>query len=105
MTNEEAIEVIKQDIPCEHDTDLIEALDVAIKAIQQTTWIPCSERLPESAGVYIVTEKVFRLDDREHKGKYKTMVEPVEYCNDKWQRANFFDVIAWMPLPEPYKGE
>lgn len=38
MTNEEAIEIIKQDIPCEHDTDLIEALDVAIKALEQQ---PC----------------------------------------------------------------
>ena len=35
MTREEAIEVIKQDIPCEHDTDLIEALELAIKALEQ----------------------------------------------------------------------
>ena len=40
MTNEEAIEIIKQDIPCEHDTDLIEALDVAIKALEQQ---PCED--------------------------------------------------------------
>ena len=35
MTREEAIEVIEQDIPCEHDTDLIEALEMAIKALEQ----------------------------------------------------------------------
>ena len=34
MTREEAIEVIEQDIPCEHDTDLIEALEMAIKALE-----------------------------------------------------------------------
>ena len=34
MTREEAIEIIKQDIPCEHDTDLIEALEMAIKALK-----------------------------------------------------------------------
>ena len=33
MTREEAIEVIQQDIPCEHDKDLIEALDMAISAL------------------------------------------------------------------------
>lgn len=35
MNREEAIEVIKQDIPCEYDTDLIEALEMAIKALEQ----------------------------------------------------------------------
>lgn len=34
MTREEAIEVIEQDIPCEHDRDLIEALDMAISALK-----------------------------------------------------------------------
>lgn len=66
-------------------------------------WIPVSERLPEERGLYIVTEKEFRIDDREHKGKYSIKVEQVEYYNGKWQRANFFEVIAWQPLPTPYK--
>ena len=35
MTREESIEVIKQDIPCEHDADLIEALEMAIQALSQ----------------------------------------------------------------------
>lgn len=68
-------------------------------------WIPCSERLPEERGYYIVTEKVFSIDDKEHKGKYNTMVEQVEYCNGKWKRASFFEVIAWIPLPPSYQGE
>ena len=76
-------------------------IDKAIKALEQTMWIPVSERLPKERGNYIVTEKVFSLDDREHKGRYNTMVEQVEYCNGKWQRASFFEVIAWMPLPGP----
>ena len=33
MTREEAIEVLQQDIPCEYDRDLIEALDIAISAL------------------------------------------------------------------------
>ena len=38
MTREEAIEVLQQDIPCEQDTDFIEALEMAIKALKQK---PC----------------------------------------------------------------
>ena len=75
-----------------------------LKALEpKTEWISVSERLPEERGYYIVTEKVFSLDDREHKGRYNTMVEQVEYCNGKWQRASFFEVTAWMPLPKPYE--
>jgi len=35
MTREEAIEVLQQDIPCEQDTDLIEAIEMAIKALER----------------------------------------------------------------------
>lgn len=40
MTREETIEVIKQDIPCEQDTDFIETLDMAISALEQQ---PCED--------------------------------------------------------------
>lgn len=67
-----------------------------------TKWIPVRERLPEKEGNYIVTEKVFCLEDIEHKGRFNTHVEQVEYRNKKWKRASFFEVIAWMPLPRAY---
>lgn len=67
-------------------------------------WIPCSERLPEVGGRYIVTEKYFSIDDRKHNGRYHTIVEEVNFSNNKWNRANFIEVVAWMPLPTPYKG-
>ena len=34
MTIEEAKEVIEQDIPCEYDSDLIDALNMAIKSLE-----------------------------------------------------------------------
>lgn len=56
----------------------------------QQRWIPVSERLPEKDGCYLTT----------------TMYKQV-YC-DYWN-GDYFDrtetVIAWMPLPSPYKGE
>ena len=53
-------------------------------------WIPCSDRLPEERGFYLTTTK-----------------DKAVYC-DYWNEDNFDRtemVIAWMPLPEPYKGD
>ena len=53
-------------------------------------WIPCSERLPEERGFYLTTTK-----------------DKAVYC-DYWNEDNFDRtemVIAWMPLPEPYREE
>ena len=69
----------------------------------QDRWIPVSERLPEERGIYLVTEKVFAIDDRNHRGKFKIKTEQVGFYDGKWDRAYFFEVIAWQPLPEPYK--
>lgn len=101
-----------QTIPAKHKTltnkeahKIIEAFDLAIKALEERPhgkWIPVSKRLPKKNGLYIVTEKQFSMD-RSLSDKFDIIVEPVEYSNGKWQRANFYQVIAWMPLPEPYK--
>ena len=102
MTNEEAIEVIKQDIPCEHDTDLIEAFDIAIKAIEQTTWIPVSERLPEDEQEILFSTKTGRV----HSGKYHDDDSANQWYShrDKCRAWNNV-VIAWMPLPKPYEPQ
>lgn len=80
--------------------ELIKLLD---SVRSQGDWIPVSERLPEERGMYLVTEKVFAIDDRNHIGKFKVETEQVEFYDGKWNRAKFFEVIAWMPLPEPYR--
>ena len=60
-------------------------------------WIPCSEMLPMDKGVYLVTDDSGRV----------AWVEKswFMWCDDGspfWEYAN---VTAWMPLPEPYKGD
>lgn len=65
---------------------------------ERQRWIPCSERLPiiennNRARVLITTSWGF--------------VKEAYYCVDHWE-INDIDfiltsVIAWMPLPEPYK--
>jgi hypothetical protein len=76
-------------------------------------WIPCSERLPEEYGLYLVTSREkataeefgFDLDDVE--------VKKMRFNEDGWRIPRHIPewingvvhttVLAWMPLPEPYK--
>lgn len=55
-------------------------------------WIPCSERLPDKDGEYIVTQKNGSI------GRY------VFSCEGNSEEYFKRCAIAWMPLPEPYKG-
>ena len=79
--------------------ELIEALPSA-----QPHWIPCSERLPKEDMTRTLTTIT-----TPHKGTnvrsghfYKGM-----FFNDNGDCWNSTDeeVLAWMPLPDPYKGE
>ena len=69
-------------------------------------WIPCSERLPDKGGTYIVTQERYRLDDRLYKKPVvvETTFADFNFMDDVWNRARHLKVTAWMPLPEPYKG-
>ncbi len=59
-------------------------------------WIPCSERLPED-GTYLCTL------DGELVGEQEPFTGMCGIENGKWDEEGC--VIAWKPLPEPYKGE
>lgn len=70
--------------------------------IEIPQWIPCTDRLPEEIGDYLVTDyrgnvycSSFDYILREKCFNYEDDGYPVE--DDT--------VIAWMPLPEPYKRE
>lgn len=65
-------------------------------------WIPVSERLPEENGQYLVTVK--NLTGYEQ--LYNNVFE-CEFFEKDWIFKGWKDnkVIAWMPLPEPYKAE
>lgn len=82
------------------DIITLDACKGAIKALEQTRWIPCTERLPKEDGCYLVTIK--------WKGRYSgdvyTETTMAEY-KEKTKEWDYVDVIAWMPLPEPYKAE
>lgn len=88
MTKEEAIRLLKtQRI---NGDDLHKAFDMAIEALEDSRWIPVTERLP----------------GKENK-KYVVTLDNGEVENRWWLGCFWIEsvgrVVAWMPLPKPYK--
>ena len=79
-------------------------------------WIPCSERLPEEDGEYLLFGKID--DDEENYifiGEYDSCDEKFGIWQEQFDRttlgclgSEFYEyssVIAWQHLPQPYKAE
>ena len=123
MTVDEAIKDIKDNIKPVVGG---KSLDMAIDALEQAktncsefpnNWIPCSERLPEEDTEVLISYRYKEGEgDTDHVNiditsygttcfggreihTLKEWRQPFDYFH-----ANY-EVIAWMPLPEPYKGE
>ena len=62
------------------------------------TGINCKDRHPDLPGVYIVTCHVFEGRTQTD----KTISTYAYWRNNEWLA---YGVIAWMPMPEPYKEE
>ncbi len=54
-------------------------------------WIPCSEKLPEEKGWYLVYAK----NQRPFVAYFKGKTFPLN--------NHYHEIVAWMPLPEPYE--
>ena len=81
---------------------------------QESRWIPVSERFPEEdnctgSGVQFsddVLMSVLNIVDEEDFIDFGHTIDGEWYSIvEKKRIQNGFDVIAWMPLPQPYKGE
>ena len=67
-----------------------------LKDAQLEQWIPCSERLPENRLYVLVT----------YKYEYGLIDHGITWygqAEEKWDTSR--EVIAWMPLPDPYRAE
>ena len=96
-----------------------EAIDIAIESLQNEVsygeWIPVTDKLPEKSGQYLVFYHGMlkhnfidlmwygkplmpnRCISRKKKYFYRS--------DSEWGDVIYDEVIAWMPLPDPYKGE
>lgn len=67
---------------------------------KENGWIPVCERLPETSGTYQVT----CMDGRIYRSTYAKFQNKLK----RWELTgarSYWKVIAWMPLPEPYKED
>ena len=123
MTIEEAIDynknlrmymrLLDKNQLCKFSEEKYIAIDMAIKALEQTTWVPVSERLPEEYGEYLITwttsqskrlfigisegEDTLEYDHEHNRFKFEWLLD------DYIKAYPNVEVIAWMPLPEPFK--
>lgn len=102
MTREEAKKIIHK-----HTMLFSSMPDDVLEAIQtleqEPNWIPVSERLPDSQTEVIVS---CRDDSADNIYRY-TASGWITTDGEYWIVDNEINpyVIAWMPLPEPYKAE
>lgn len=72
---------------------------------ERMKWIPCNERLPEDESYILVSFEnstmpdIARYEENDEGGTFYPGDDEKSYSS-----YGFF-VNAWMPLPEPYKGE
>ena len=70
-------------------------------------WIPCSEKLPNTNGIYIVTRRISdgfecrNITDACYFDGSNTWHDDTRVNHERKYLA---DVLAWMPLPTPWEG-
>ena len=60
-------------------------------------WISCSEKLPEEEGMFLVTATDYIFDTT-------AIVVGTCYFNPNYKFISAKEILAWMPLPNPWKG-
>lgn len=102
MSRKRILKEIQEDIrtltrvPSEFIHAKLDELADEVGELESPGWIPCSERLPEVDGMYTTTLS----------GELVGTEEPFvgqSYFEDGYWEEDGDCVIAWMPLPEPYR--
>lgn len=67
-------------------------------------WIPVSERLPEESDYYMACIYNDEADDYDFRKTWFAHADDYDMDESEWRELYDFErVIAWQPLPEPYK--
>lgn len=124
----EALDFVKKHLDSKYDLEKVEVLQelvdkaTLLKPQKEYEWIPVEERLPDEDGEYLVYYSceidrfvgedkecgywIVNFDtDMEAFGEWQNIYHPVSlgFLDSEFNEMN--TVVAWMPLPEPYKGE
>ena len=78
----------------------LDALAMAISALEKTKWISVDDRLPEEKVDCIVHYKHAYCDNDDY-----WAIGMCFYDGEKFQFDPAYKVTHWMPLPQPPKGE
>ena len=71
--------------------------------IEPMRWIPCSERLPKYGKNVLITNDKGNVSYGRFRGVEFWKEDGDSYWT--WKKNTIEHVLAWMPLPEPYKEE
>lgn len=113
IRRQDAIELAMQYCPDDDGTcskagadirEMLDELEDLPSAQPEPKWIPCNERLPEDVQIgdeYPIV--IFCTKEKTYTGFYEY------YLGGRWWTADCDSVVdrvlAWMPLPKPWKGE
>ena len=95
---------VQPDIARDIATIIENEKDMRVISQNAGQWIPCSERLPEDDTLMLVNYIDHRPEAMDIWIGWHEM-ENVWYINgEEHSRERGNEVIAWMPLPEPWRG-
>lgn len=69
----------------------------------EKVWIPCSQKLPDKDGRYLAHDYIGNIDILDYADGWNCYRMPT--TNEVFRGREIKDVVAWMPLPEPYRGK
>lgn len=83
---------------------------VFVHPLQFDNWIPCKERLPEEEKDYLCCYEYTEIGGTHEGEKFK---DYGVFYHDGYKRIKYWEtinkkniqVVAWQPLPEPYREE
>lgn len=100
MTIDRAIEILNPEHREHYDgmAEVNEACRMGMEALERTRWIPCSERLPEKAGFYLVATPR-GIEIMEFSSGDKRYRETPCFVSEALGKVSGY-VTHWQPLPE-----
>ena len=90
----------KPDLGFDTSIKIMEFIEKQMEKVGE--WIPCSERFPEDGESYLVTNAESFGQFHTYKGWYDGE-HKIWHMDGNFERK--MNVIAWQPLPEPYRGK